>query len=294
MRRLRSAGRPGRSSPGETRRVGVNSRRTRRAFLGAALAGRSVSTVSAQVEPIEEKGRVMKGEHVRSERKGTVAAREGRLLARPENHGGAGPIGLHPLDLAEGRDGLIYVPSGYRADRPAPVVLLLHGAGSDAGHGVGLLRGLADEAGLILLAPASRRRTWDVILDGFGPDVGSIDRALGRVFRDHAVDPGRLVVGGFSDGASYALSLGLTNGDLFTHVVAFSPGFMAPRGLRGKPRLFLSHGTHDAILPIERCSRRIEPQLRRAGYDVTYREFDGPHTVPTEIAREAVDWFGPR
>jgi hypothetical protein len=24
---------------------------------------------------------------------------------------------------------------------------------------------------------------------------------------------------------------------------------------------------------------------------VRYREFEGPHTVPPDIAREAVDWF---
>ena len=107
------------------------------------------------------------------------------------------------------------------------------------------------------------------------------------------VDPKRLAVGGFSDGASYALSLGLTNGDLFTHVLAFSPGFMAPGDSHGKPRLFLSHGTDDRVLPIDQCSRRVVPQVRRAGYDVTYREFDGPHTVPEEVAREAVDWFNP-
>jgi predicted esterase len=34
-----------------------------------------------------------------------------------------------------------------------------------------------------------------------------------------------LAVSGFSDGASYALSIGPANGDLFTHVMAFSPGF---------------------------------------------------------------------
>jgi len=39
------------------------------------------------------------------------------------------------------------------------------------------------------------------------------------------------------------------------------------------------------------CSRRLVPGLRRAGYDVTYREFDGPHTVPLELSREAADWF---
>jgi phospholipase/carboxylesterase len=183
------------------------------------------------------------------------------------------------------------VPAGHRPDRPAPLVLLLHGAGGDAEGGLAPLRRLADAAGLILLAPASRRQTWDVILGGFGPDVAFIDRALGQTFGRCAVDPARLAVGGFSDGASYSLSLGLTNGDLFTHVLAFSPGFMAPGERIGKPRLFLSHGTDDRVLPIDACSRRIVPQVRRAGYDVTYREFDGPHTVPPEVAHEAVDWF---
>jgi predicted esterase len=86
----------------------------------------------------------------------------------------------------------------------------------------------------------------------------------------YAIDPARVAIGGFSDGASYALSLGLTNGDLFSHVLAFSPGFMAPAGQEGSPRIFVSHGTRDAVLPIDRCSRRIVPTLRRAGYDVAY------------------------
>ena len=87
------------------------------------------------------------------------------------------------------------------------------------------------------------------------------------------------------------LSLGITNGDLFTHVLAFSPGFMVPAGQRGSPRIFVSHGAHDGWLPIDRCSRRIVPQLERAGYEVRYREFEGGHVVPPEVASEATDWF---
>jgi predicted esterase len=111
------------------------------------------------------------------------------------------------------------------------------------------------------------------------------------VFSRYAVDPGRIAVGGFSDGASYALSLGITNGDLFGHVLAFSPGFMAPAAQVGFPRVFVSHGAHDTVLPVDRCSRRIVPELERAGYDVRYREFEGGHVVPPEIGREAVNWF---
>jgi phage tail protein X len=87
------------------------------------------------------------------------------------------------------------------------------------------------------------------------------------------------------------LSLGLANGDLFGRVMAFSPGFNAPAPPQGHPCLFISHGTADTVLPIDQCSRGIVPRLRQAGYDVTYQEFDGPHTVPPETAEMAAGWF---
>ena len=219
------------------------------------------------------------------------AASAGRLAARPGSATERATPGLLPLGLDERRDALLYVPVGYDPARPAPLVLSLHGAGGNAEGSLYPLRDLADAAGLIVLAPASRGRTWDVILGGFGPDIAFLERALEAAFRRCAVDPALLAVAGFSDGASYALSLGLTNGDLFPRVLAFSPGFAAPGEPVGQPRVFVSHGIRDDVLPIDRCSRRIVPALQRAGYDVRYREFDGGHTVPPEIAREALDWY---
>lgn len=222
------------------------------------------------------------------------AAAEGRLLARPGRPEKEARRGLQPLGLGGRRDGWLYVPQGYRADRPAPLVLMLHGAGGDGKGGLSPFRKLADEAGLLLLSPDSRQQTWDVLYGRFGPDVTFIDRALEHTFARCAVDPARIAAEGFSDGASYALSVGLTNGGLFTHVIAFSPGFMAPAAQRGRPRIYVSHGSRDQVLPVERCSRRIVPRLQRAGYDVRYHEFDGPHTVPPEIAREAQVWLNAR
>ncbi|HEV2094565.1 MAG TPA: hypothetical protein VGR18_15505 [Rubrobacter sp.] len=220
-------------------------------------------------------------------------ATEGRLLASPAPPPSqlAGATGLRRLGLGSGRDGLLYVPPGLDGAEEAPLALTLHGAGGDARSGISHFIGLADEFGVVLLAPESRGRTWDVLAGGYGPDVGFIDRALGQTFSRLAVDAGRLAVTGFSDGASYALSLGLTNGDLFTRTIAFSPGFAAPAERRGKPPVYVSHGTRDRVLPIERCSRRIVPQLRREGYEVRYREFDGPHTVPEAVARGALEWL---
>ena len=220
------------------------------------------------------------------------AAREGRLHARPAVQPALGvEPGQHRLGLDGRRDGLLYLPASYQPDRPAPFALMLHGAGGNAGHGLALMRSLADTAGLVLLAVDSRGPTWDVLLGEYGPDVLFIAEALAYTFERCAIDPSRVAIGGFSDGASYALSLGIGNGELFTHVIAFSPGFMTPPRQEGVPRIYVSHGTGDEVLPIQPCSRRIVPQLQRAGYDVRYHEFDGPHMIPAEVASEALEWF---
>ena len=162
---------------------------------------------------------------------------------------------------------------------------MLHGAGGTAEAGLRLLLPYADENALLLYAPQSAGSTWDVILGRYGPDVDRIQAALPRLTGPP------LAIGGFSDGASYALSLALTNGDLFDSVIAFSPGFAAPIETRGSPRFFISHGRTDRILPIERCGSRLARALRATGYDVEYQEFDGGHEIPPEVTVAALDWL---
>jgi phospholipase/carboxylesterase len=218
---------------------------------------------------------------------------QSRLTARPQpgDKNVAPPRRLRSLDVDGERAGVIYVPPSYLPGRPAPLLIMLHGAGSRGENALKPLLHFADERGLILVAPDSRGRTWDLILDDYGPDVALIDRALAQIFAQYTIEPARVALGGFSDGASYALSLGLTNGDLFDSLIAFSPGFMAPANRRNAPRCFISHGTEDQALPIDRTSRRIVPELERNGYEVRYREFAGGHSIPAEIAREAIEWF---
>jgi predicted esterase len=168
---------------------------------------------------------------------------------------------------------------------------MLHGAGQSAQIGIRPFLPLADAARVILLAPDSRTQTWDFLYGPYGADVAFIDRALAFVFRRCRIDASRIFVEGFSDGASYALSLGLTNGDFFSRIVAFSACILAPAAYSGHPRIFLTHGTDDPILPIDRCGRRLSTQLKAKGYDVDYREFPGRHGVPPELAREAMSWL---
>jgi phospholipase/carboxylesterase len=214
-----------------------------------------------------------------------------RLHARPTGVAAGGlKQGVNPLNLRPERDTLVYVPAS--AADPAPLVVYLHGATGNEQQGIRRFSALADEFGFLLLSPASREGTWDAIRSGYGPDVRTIDTALTKVFAARRIDQGKIAVCGFSDGASVALGLGISNGDLFGAVMAFSPGFIPSGGQRnGAPRIFVSHGTEDQILPIDTCSRRLVPALKQAGYDVKFREFNGPHAAPPQIAHEALEWF---
>jgi phospholipase/carboxylesterase len=219
----------------------------------------------------------------------TGPERQGKLLARPSPEGKSGCVkGERPLGLGGSRDGVLFVPSGYDPGKPAPLLLCLHGAGGHARHRIDPLRAPAERDGVVLVAPDSVGSTWDMLMRGLGPDLERIDRALAGAFAELAIDPTRVGIEGFSDGASYALSLGIANGDLFSYIFAFSPGFMSPPAQVGAPRIVVTHGAADRVLPVS-CSRRLVPVLRAAGYETEYREFDGPHTVPEDAVREAMD-----
>jgi phospholipase/carboxylesterase len=216
-------------------------------------------------------------------------ASDGLLSARPRP-GVATSLTSGPLGLGGARDGAVQMPSAAPPGN-VPLLVFLHGATQS---GAAMLRRIgpaADQAGVAILAPDSRGTTWDAIRGELGEDVAFLNRALESVFARLAVDPARVAIGGFSDGASYALSLGLANGVLFPRVVACSPGFVISAAAHGRPRFFVSHGTADQVLPIDQCSRVIVPRLRSMGYDVTFREFEGRHELPPGVADESMQWL---
>lgn len=216
----------------------------------------------------------------------------GILSARPGGaRGRTARPGTTPLKLGNGRDGLLYVPKSVSPHRLAPLFIMLHGAGASASDVLPMVSGCAEVNSVVVLAPDSRGPTWDVIRRAFGVDVAFIDLALHEIFGTVAIDPARIAIGGFSDGASYALSLGLTNGKLFSDIIAFSPGFAAPTRTDDAPSIFISHGRDDPVLPIDRCGRRVAAWLRPLGYDLDYREFVGGHVVPGDMAEAAFQRF---
>ena len=214
-----------------------------------------------------------------------------RLTARPGRPLREASVGVTPIGAQLERGGLLYVPERYSPETPAPLLVTLHGGGGYAGSWSRLYEE-CEERGLVLMAPDSRARTWDRASGTFGPDVAFIDAALRFTFERCSIDLDRIALAGFSDGASYALSLGPSNGDLFTHLIAWSPGFSDPADpIVGRPKVFVSHGSADRVLPVLGSRSAIVPMFEMDGYDIEYVEFDGRHEMPPPIVDRALDWF---
>ena len=222
---------------------------------------------------------------------GTVQEVEPRLTARPGTPNTSAETGLHWIgDIGDG--GMYFVPANASQVDPMPLVVFLHGAGRRVESLMNSFAPAAESSGVMLLAPLSSSGTWDAIFSSFGPDVAVINSTLQWAFQRWRIAAQRIVLSGFSDGATYALALGRANGDLFSRVVAYSPGFIITVDSLGLPPLLITHGTEDLVLPYQTTAQVIVPEMERLGYDVDFRSFDGGHVVPIEVANEVMAELG--
>ncbi len=201
------------------------------------------------------------------------------------------PPGRHDLGLWPERDAVLVVPTGIDPAVPTPLVVLFHGGGGSAQKILPMLEAHAEANGFLLLVPQSLYPTWDIVIAGNGPDRERLDTTLAEVAARFTLDPSHIAFAGHSDGGSYALSLGLTNGQFVTHIIVSSAGFMSVQEQEGAPRIFMSHGIQDEQIPIDRSGRAHSALLKQAGYDVTYVEYNGPHAYQPPVVALAVNFF---
>lgn len=201
------------------------------------------------------------------------------------------PPGRHALGLDAARDAVLVVPRDLPAGTAVPLMVLFHGGGGSASKILPMMEAHAARERFLLLAPQSAYPTWDIVIAGNGPDRKRLEAALATVASRFAIDPDRIAFAGHSDGGSYALSLGLTNGHFVTHIIASSAGFMSVHRQQGAPKIFLSHGVNDEQIPIDRSARVHAALLKDAGYDVTYVEYNGPHAWQPPVAALAASFF---
>ena len=201
------------------------------------------------------------------------------------------PAGRHSLGLAEERDTVLIVPEGLVPGEAVPLLVMFHGASGSADRVLPFLERYALKHRFLLLVPQSMFVTWDLSIVGNGPDLARLDSALTKVAAHFPIAHDRFGFAGFSDGGSYALSVGITNGDLLSHVIVFSGGFMNVYQPTGMPALFIAHSPEDEQLPIDTSGRKHTALLKSAGYDVEYVEFSGRHVIFPPIVEQAIEFF---
>ncbi len=195
--------------------------------------------------------------------------------------------------------GYLLLPESIDPARTYPLLTVLHGAGRQDEL---LLRAYRDEPaarGAVFLIPRSAQPTWDLLVGGARHDLDFLEHAYAEIYRRVPVDHARQALIGYSDGASYALAVGLSNPRLFAAVMGWAAGFVVfdSAGVEPtdpRPRILLEHGTHDAVFPFEHVALRNCEILRRLGYEVTFRVDEGGiHWPSREFQTAALDWFLP-
>ncbi|MCM1129355.1 MAG: hypothetical protein NC211_04470 [Alistipes senegalensis] len=201
------------------------------------------------------------------------------------------PAGLHQLGLAKERDTLLIVPEHLPSGKPIPLFVMFHGSSGSAQKVMPFVEAYAHRHQFLILLPQSTYYTWDLSVGGHGPDLDRLGKALEKVASHFIIDPAHFAFAGFSDGGSYALSTGLTNGNLISHIIVFSGGFMNVYLKTGKPRVFISHSPEDEQLNIKTSALKHYKELKSEGYDIAFELFSGRHVIHPPVVEKAMAFF---
>lgn len=199
---------------------------------------------------------------------------------------------------------------------PAPAVVLVHGRGADEEDLLGLRTHLPDRLHVLSVrapAPLGRGYTWyDLDLSGGGlhasqPDpedfrrsLDALDAFVGRAVDAYELDPDRVGLFGFSQGAILSMTSVLERPDRYDWCVALhgylpdthDPATESVEGVEGFP-VFLGTGTEDDVIPAERTERAAEA-LAAAGLDVTFETYPTGHGIGPDELDDAVRWVEAR
>jgi phospholipase/carboxylesterase len=184
------------------------------------------------------------------------------------------------------------------AEEPEGALVLLHGRGSDEHDLYPLLDALDPERRLLGITPRGPLSLppggahWYRLGGIPTPDPATFLLSVSEL---HAfletlpVPLGRVVLGGFSQGAVMTYALGLGHGWPRPAAIIGLSGFV-PRvegfpldltGLGGYP-VAIAHGSLDPVISAQ-FSREARALLEEAGADVLYRESPVPHTIDPAV-----------
>ena len=122
--------------------------------------------------------------------------------------------------------------------------------------------------------------------------VESVEKSIGLL----NLNPNKVNLLGFSQGAALSIYSGLKNFNLFNSVVALC-GFFPVKEMKEDLRvgsknlnLFLANGILDQIVPIH-LGQSTRDDLLKLGLELDYHEYDCEHTISNDCLQDLLDWL---
>ncbi|MBS7458830.1 alpha/beta hydrolase [Coralloluteibacterium stylophorae] len=131
---------------------------------------------------------------------------------------------------------------------------------------------------------------------GIRASIAEVERLIARE-GERGIDPGRILLAGFSQGGAVALATGLRRQRALAGVVALSTylpladsaATEATAAGRGTP-VFMAHGSQDPVVG-ERLGLLSRDALRDLGVDVAWHSYPMAHQVCMEEIQALGDWM---
>lgn len=179
---------------------------------------------------------------------------------------------------------LLVLPKGYRPGQPIPVVMGMHGMGSQPEDFVGESVQRAADALTVAFVSVSgtvprgpRKFVWS---ESPTRDRARLDEALAEVRDRVTVAPGQVILIGFSQGAQMAAEIAARDPRHFAGAIAMSPGLMTEHALGGVPpspelaqrRFVVVVGAGESKGNVQ-LAERDATRLRELGADVFHKPY---------------------
>lgn len=153
---------------------------------------------------------------------------------------------------------IVHVPTGYMADKPAPLVLTLHGSGSTAAQQMALtgIAATSDKHGFVVIAPQAVAGQWQVpAYNGTSAATAEsnyLSTVMSEVGRKICIDNRRRYASGMSLGSIMTFVLACAKEQTFAAFGGVGASFYRPVCAQSPPApLIYFHGTRDTVVPIE-------------------------------------------
>lgn len=131
---------------------------------------------------------------------------------------------------------------------------------------------------------------------GIHASLAAVDALIDEQI-EAGIEPGRLILAGFSQGGAIALRCGLARKDGLGGVVALSCYLLEAQQLgswaepaSSQVPLFIGHGQHDPVVPAG-LGQAAADQLIEAGYPVRWLTWPMPHSVCLDEVRAIDQWL---